>query len=843
MYRFFIDIYNTSKQIYPKIDDASINWVREDGQFFSRASFPKLKIIGEDFDLINNGSIYYEYIIRWERWEDGEYKEVLRGTFTKADASGIDPDLRTMEIEPVVSDRYTNVLDKMDIEFDFLKYNPSFSRVKYRRKPIIQLYTLGSNKITNILGSRVWEQDCTTVSDLTLGGKGLANQILVNDYHFGNTPILKAFITGVGEGITPDVTGEYDDALSFNTTRNNGFQKGDYEVVVYGLRQTSGPVTYSGNDVDGYNGLLSFEFSGSSLDDTDFNSVWNDGTRDMSFVGKYDEPDVGEIYVFRQHGDQGAYTPPTTGTLTHVSGANNTASNSFTTGGKNHTGIRWRWAIYDNNLGEYVFIAPIQEYLNESPTYNLAATFTKATKNGTSGYIIDASTQVRLFQAEVYARTLYNENIDLGVAEADQKAVPEQDIIPNTPNYTLVEPLNLVEDQLVISDANSTTESLYGRFSSDAIHFSGNYFTEPTDPDDLLPVNEGQWTEVSIWFHHTTATNTIQAKEEEINLRHAYKLSTVIDTLLEQIDTNITHGGSSDVSDFLYGASNAIRGTKREVFITPKSNILTANYDTPATKSEISLANVVTMLKSVFNCHWDIDEDNKFIVEFVDYFMRGRSYTKFNYSADLTSVLNPRTGKAITSNNNKYNYEKQNIPEFIEIKFMDVTTDDFDGEYVECQDNFIQKGLIDTRSADKFTTDIDYMGLQPSSIGKSGFAIFEAILTNGEYVMVEENITIQGKSKSLLNGYLSAPYLQENYFIYNSPCNTLNINGTIHNVNIDGGTIKRNKIQEMSIPNVVYVDIQRLITTGIGAGLVIEKTEDIDSDGVLKIKIEHDTEL
>jgi len=78
--------------------------------------------------------------------------------------------------------------------------------------------------------------------------------------------------------------------------------------------------------------------------------------------------------------------------------------------------------------------------------------------------------------------------------------------------------------------------------------------------------------------------------------------------------------------------------------------------------------------------------------------------------------------------------------------------------------------------------------------------------------------------------------------IYNAPSNTMSINGGTHDISVDGGSLKRNKIQELELPNVLYVDEQRLITTSLGSGLVVDK-EDTTDDGTLKIKIEHDTEL
>ena len=836
MYRFYLDIFNTTKQVYPKFEKTAITSSRESEQFFLRKKFPKFQFIGEDFDFINNGSIYYEYTLRWEKWDDGEYREILRGTFTKAKCSEIDEDLKIIEVEPKVEDRYTKLLEFADVEYDFLKYNPSVSSVQYSRKPIIQVYVLGSNKITNILKDRSWEQECTVVNDSQVTGIVTANQVLVNDYYFGDTPILKAYISGVGAGVTPNVTGQYTDEY-FNTNRN-AFKNGIYRIVSYGLYDSNGEI--NGSDVDLMRGWYSFVLTSGTLDDTDFDSSWDfplsvGGTTTLKYVGKF-----GSNYYFKSLTQQVDIS--LSGTMTHNANANNTGSKSFTR--VDISQRAFRWAIYNTASSEYVFIAPMFENLNENPTYNKATTFTKATKNGTSGYIIDTSTQVRLFQAEIYARTLYNPNIDIGVADADQKVVPEEDIIPNSPNYTLVEPLNLTDAQLFMSDNNSATEDIYGRISNDAIYFAGNYFNEviPISGNDAIPINLGQWTEVSTWFEHTAATNAIQANTETILLRHAYKLSDVIDVLLEQIDNTVTHGGTSAVSDFLYGVSNSIRGTQREVFITPKSNIITANYDTPATKSVITFNSILNLLRNVYNCYIDIDEDNKLIIEHVQYFMNGRTYTGTNSSIDLTQVINPRTGKAITSQTNKYSYEQQEIPQFIEIKWLDETSDDFDGEYIECLDNFVQKGLIDSRSADKFTSDIDYIGINSNEISKAGFVLFEATLTGGIYTIVEPTITVNGRNKTMQNGYLSVPYLQKTYMIYNAPSNTMSINGGTHDISVDGGSLKRNKIQELELPNVLYVDEQRLITTSLGSGLVVDK-EDTTDDGTLKIKIEHDTEL
>lgn len=829
MYRFYLDIFgNQLKEINPKFGKVSISETRESDQFFSRKKFPKIKLIGDDFDTVANGSVYYEFTIRWQEWIDGEYQEILQGTFTKLDCD-IDEDLRVLEVEPKISDRYKDLMDSLDVELDFLKYNIGTVNVEYSRKPILQIYTLGSNKITNYLENRFWEQECEPIYD---------HASLWQTYNFGKVDVMKGMIVGIGDGVSPDVTGEITDEfidIDGFGSGNSVFttNAGRYQVVSYGIpfNSTSG---FSGSDLDSYEGSLAFTIPSGTLTDDDFNSVWRDQaspSNQCTFMGV--DPNTGE-YCFRNHSGNSF---PTGGTLEHVSGATNTANQVWT--GDPDTSGKFRWVIYDTNIGvqDYIFLGGVNESLSNTPSYLGGTIFNSTT----------TSDQVRIITYNVYARLLCNSllvNYESGAVPllAAALPLPSADIISKTDNYLYAAPVNLASDQVEISDEHSTTEGLWGVFSEDALHFSGEYFVRPSDANELLPVCNSIWTEASLWFHHSEITNTMQSlNDETITLRHGYKLSNVIEKVLGKIAPTLSHGGSSAFSDFLYGSSNPIRGN-RELIITPITNVMNSNYDTPASKSKIKFSDILTLLRNIYNAYMDVDVDNSLIIEHVSYFMNGRTYTNTNSSADTTGIINPRTGKGITSLMNSYSYESQEIPEYIDIQYGSETTPDFDGGYIECLNNFVQKGLIEARNAGKFIADLVFILLQPHELSKDSFAIMEATLTNGKYVVDEPTVTIDGIAKVIQNGYLSIPYLQENYHIYNLPTFDVLFNGTTHDVKVDGGSVKRTKIQEIELPSDLFIDTQRLITTEIGSGLVVSKEFKTDG-GSQKIKIEHDTEL
>lgn len=829
MYRWKLQIYNSTYDVSPTYSNAAVSEEREEGFMFLRKKMPNIRLTGRDFDLINDGSIRYKYILILEELIDGDYQEVVRGKFSKLDCK-IDADVRSLEVTPVTVDRYTTFLEGLDIEYDFLLYNPGTFNVNYTQTSVLQIYESGSNKITNIIGGRRWEQDAKVTTD---------HDTLVNDYKFGSIPVLKAFISGVGDGVSPDVTGEYEDVLDTVSGLANTYSRlsdSKYKLVSYGLtgnRIGEGGLQLQGNDQDSYLGTLGFSLSVGTLTDADFGSVWqDDDTNQMSYIG-YDSDN--SLYCFRAHT---VNTPPTGGNLTHVSGASDTTTKTYTGNGFGHGNEYYRWTIFDTTASagdEYVFLAPLNEGLNDVPIFSKGAVFTS----------VSSGDQVSVLAHLVYARWMVDQSsimTTLGASVLDVLTgdwnQPTDDIVSQNDNYKYVYPQNLDDDQIVVSDVNSTSFDNYGVMSNDALHFAGNFFTEPSDPDDLIPINIDEWTEQSVWFHHKTNTDTIQALTFPITLRHAYKLADVISVLLAQIDSNLTHQEAEAYSDYLYGSSNPIRSSQRTIFITPKSNIIETNYNRPATKTKIKFREIIDMLANVYNAYVDIDEDNKFIIEGADFFLNGRSYSSTNPGINLSEILTTRHLGNLTDRKNIFSYEADAIPQRVMWEWMDEVSSPFEGVDMIGLDEYVTEGNVVTKNAGQFSSDIDYITVNSDSISKDGFVILEANISGSLYTVS----TWTDGGVDYQNGHLAISYMQQAYFIYNAICNTLNINGAIHDISVDGGSVMRYKIQELKIPKIPNFDTRRLITTNLGSGLVRQKTEDL-STGEINITIEHDTEL
>lgn len=814
--RYKLILQNTEWDVSPTNESIIISDEREGEFLFTRKKFPSIVFSGRDADNIISGSVAYEWFFVAEEYAEGQWTEFARGKFNKSDCE-INEVERTVKVTPATVDRYTDFIENIDVEIDFLKYGIESESVFYTQHPIIQVYVVGSNVITNIVGGRQWQQDVSPV---------FSYDDLMDKYNFGDTEVMKAFIAGVGSGLSPDVTGVYTDTY-FNNNRNT-LQNGNYRVVSYG--------EVNDGDVDLMRGWYSFVLTSGTLDDTDFDSSWDfpsslGGTTTLKYVGKF-----GSEYFFKSINQQSDIL--TGGTMTHNANANNTGPKGF---------VRidiferaFRWAIYDTSLNEYVFLAPMYMELNTHPTYQNGVEFHKITRNGSNGYTLDTDTKVKILENNVFARVLTSSEtitqLPFPAVDCTQYPYPEEDIAPDNVNYAYAVPINLDADQIVISDAHQSTDAGYGRFSDDALFFAGEYFKEPTDPEDLIPLNIDEWTEQSLWFHHDAGTNSIQDSTVAVELRHAYRLSDVIDALLGQnTDGVVSHDNTSVHSDFFYGSSNAIRGSQRAVFLTPKSNVINAFYNRPATRTELTMKELVEMLMNVYNAYVDIDENNRLIVEFVEYFRNGRTYSGQNLGIDLTQIISTNSrGESIIEHSKSYSYDGD-APKRQKWEWMDETTDFFDGADMITLDTYVGEGIIKERNISQFSTDLDFLLANPAEANLDGLAILEATVVNGNYQVSE--YTPPGGS-AIQNGYLAVTYLQSAYFLYDAPAKLLSIQG----VETAAQSVARRKREELEIVYVQGIDPKRLITTNVGSGIAVEFSHDRINDKVT-LKIEHDTEL
>lgn len=316
----------------------------------------------------------------------------------------------------------------------------------------------------------------------------------------------------------------------------------------------------------------------------------------------------------------------------------------------------------------------------------------------------------------VYARMICD--VD-SVAGQPTSEIPSDDLVENNRNYKRVISYYF-PDTITFNTALVTTPTQWG------IRQPGLYYAAPYSIIDkeYFPVARSAWGSVSVWFSFSDIDGRVESSaRHQITLNTAYPLHSVIKVLLNQIDPTLTHEGTTAYSQFLYGV-NPLSGVDLSYFITPKSNIVVSEYDQPAQKAMITLKSVFNMLRDCFRCYWFID-GNKLRIEHITFFLNGGTYgpDEPEVGIDLTAELVKRNGKAWSFNTARYTFDKSSMPTRYEFGWMDDVTKPFNGPAINILSGFVDKAKIESVNVADFTSDIDYMMLQPSEISREGFAL------------------------------------------------------------------------------------------------------------------------
>lgn len=466
---------------------------------------------------------------------------------------------------------------------------------------------------------------------------------------------------------------------------------------------------------------------------------------------------------------------------------------------------------------------------------------------------LTSSSRCRIFYAATYARYLTNElevngtptqllnnpNNDPIINGVPTNLLPNPDITSEAYGYTRV--LELEINELIGFGGNSSTPDRFRKFNEDAINNSGEYFTKPTAPGGRVayPLVNTEWTEVSWWFYYTDALRDLQEDgSKDVSLRHAYPLSSVIKVLLGEISPNTTYEETTVYSDFLNNLSgNPVSGDKYvRLFITPKTNIKKGDYDHPAETANIKFSSVMNMLKSVYQLHWHIDENDRFRLEHISWYMNGGSYSTVNVGYDLTQLIEAKTRKRWSFKSKKYVYDKLELPDRIISSWMDKGSLPFDGFNIDITSTFVQKGEEEERRVDLFTTDIDFVQTQPGSISDDGFMLIAASKDIDDNWSVNfKELTADGNEYKIQNGELSNIHLHPSYHKHNLPAPDV----TINNDPATATTVKRYKSQEITFPVGTDPDPMQLIETDLGQGK-LDKLEINLVTSAAKATIKHD---
>lgn len=427
----------------------------------------------------------------------------------------------------------------------------------------------------------------------------------------------------------------------------------------------------------------------------------------------------------------------------------------------------------------------------------------------------------------LYLRYLCDVNSIRGVETYE---IPTDDLVDNNRNYKRC--IGYAIDAIYVNNGYSDEPTEYG------VRPDGTYYTQPYTlwGERFYPVARSTWNYASYWFRFSVVDKTMEEEaRSEFELRDTYPIQSVIKALLAQF-SEIRHEGTDEYSKFLYGAENPITNQKFHLLLSPKSNVLHGNYDQPAMKAQTTLNTMLKMLRDVYKCYWYI-EDGKLKIEHISFFMNGGTYDNNPVvGTDLTSIQVPRSGKKWGYLTSSYEFDKADMPERYQFAWMDDVSEAFEGYPIEVKSKYVSEGRIEEVTVTGFTTDIDYMLLNPGAISQDGFALFAAIFVNNRYELPFVEREVDGAELRLQNGYLSWITLQPNYYTYDLPSKNVVINKTPTSAK----TIRKRK-QKVRFPSLETFDTSKLVKTYLGNGQ-IEKISVNLSSRINEVTLKYDTE-
>lgn len=274
----------------------------------------------------------------------------------------------------------------------------------------------------------------------------------------------------------------------------------------------------------------------------------------------------------------------------------------------------------------------------------------------------------------------------------------------------------------------STTPTKWG------MRDDGTYFKPPTDDPRYVPIGQSKWVNSSTWFLPSATTEEVEVMgRDAYTMNDVYTLASVIDVLLKQIDPSVTFADSPTYSEFLFNANqqDPIAGRATRLYITPKSNIVAGEYQTPAQTAPATLKTILDILANTYRLYWFIDASNRLRIEHVEWFRRGGSYSATpTVGIDLTTLGNTRNGKTWAFDTSEYTFDKLDMPDRYEFGWMDKVTDPFKGLPINVLSPLATEGKIEEVNVGNCTTDVDFILLNAGAISQDGFVLMTGEAAN-----------------------------------------------------------------------------------------------------------------
>lgn len=776
-------------EINPHYKKLEKKYKKESNQVFFRESLDgKITLWIAGYSIIKDASL-----------EDNLFFKVYKNNVLYASASFNKSDCKfdhckkSVELGLKYDDKYSKILDAYENTYDLIKLAPAITPLTLTKRCVAQIYIQGENVVSNYAGGTYWETEVTEQID--------DEDALTNKYYFAKGPkYVEVNLTGFNYAINAAYRGLW----------NRDCWNAVSVIEAQGIK-------YKQNCCIKFTKIASADdiFTGSSRDEVD-----------MLRSGQNE--DGAATYVVSTPGGGAYYYKYDTYRIEIYTGRDGTGTKIYQSD-----------KVYgkDSNFmlaaGEGLYpmsrIAQPSPYKDPTPnTFNLG------------DFVIEY---------QIWGRLLCD--VDQSSDGVPMQDLPYDDFATPRRNYRKcigIVGFDSANSVIKIAQSQETSEkpTAYG------MNDFGEYFIAPYTlwQQYYHPLSRSAWANTSMWVELDETAYPLAGYEvwcqryyKKYTLKNSYHIADVIKALITEIDPTITHEKTYEYSQFLYGHAGASSSALGDcdIYITQKTNILKGEYDQAAQKSEIKLKQLMEMLRDCFRCYWFIDDQNRFRVEHISYFMNGLSYSNPEIQFDLTSKFDKFIKIKALYCQQEVEFDKSDLASRYEFAWMDDTTKSMGGDLtVDIKNKYIQKDKTEEINVDGFTTDIDYMLFLPDNFSNDGFALLMAN-SNKEVPIVREVVKEEKQDDrwniiDAQNWYASFNQLL-NHYMYDMPGDNVESNNVATPyVN----RIKRCMTHEIQFPsNRLSIDINKLITTEVGDGYIEEMSTNIDTD-MTKIELRYE---
>ena len=591
------------------------------------------------------------------------------------------------------------------------------------------------------------------------------------------------------------------------------------------------------NKITNCYGNMSFEVSArSGAEDFNYAQVQNCGFREVGFFIAMDIPNLtglSSVYGRYWVGDGG-----TAGVGMKVYREDNAYYLEYKYDSYH---LAYYWQLYYANgtaytvSGDYVYVSghelsyPYHEYGN---SVKRGSSYTDSTNLG------NGVTYTR----DVYARILsdYDGTI-AGETKVDLSTVSE-DVAEDNYNYKYAWSANTFDlnTHLHVDDKTQDEPTEYG------IDGDEKYFVKPTPsaPENAIyPIGWSMWIPFSFWFESSPSLDSEMraAFNTTYQLRDAYPIHSAIQCLLTEMGVGYDFSNSSPYSNFLYGSTGSLMDTipspvmrGNYIYISPISNVKKTRYEQPARKGDITLKQILEMLKKVYQCYWYLDSVGRLCIEHVSYFKNNQSYGLYTPSPliDLTTMKDMPNGKMWDFDKNAFEFDRANCPSRYEFEWGNDCTEEFNGYAIDILDKWAKAEKKENITVTNFIADIDYSVIYPQGVSDDIYAVIEAGKSDPHNVQIVTVSLGENNAKYLIqNGYLSFLFAEQNYYNYDLG----GWNAEADGVPIPVYAVRHLCVQSVGVPmygralSGDFATDLAVVKAGLGIGLLKEADVNIDT--------------